>query len=153
MSFTKGKFDELAKKCGPLKEGCDHEGIKFHNQPNTPADVEDDGLFRLVVLGADYAGQPGTKPHAGAEAFLRTHSSATDNRTCQNVVLMVTPSVGGLQQAEQQIADWLAWQEIKGSKDFKDYESHVKETIGNRWAIQSRVIGTSHRSWFARATW
>ena len=132
LSFAKGKFDELAKKCGPLKEGCDQEGIKFHNQPNTPADVEDDGVFRLVVLGADYAGQPGAKPQADAEAFLRTHSSATDNRTYQNVVLVVTPSVGGLQQAEQQLADWLAWQEIKGTKDFKDYESHVKETVNKR---------------------
>jgi hypothetical protein len=132
LSFAKIKFDELAKKCGPLKEGCDQEGIKFHNQPNTPADVEDDGVFRLIVLGADYAGQPGAKPHTGAESFLRTHSSPTDNRTCQNVVLVVTPSVGGLQQAEQQIADWLAWQEIKGSKDFKDYESHVKEAVNKR---------------------
>jgi hypothetical protein len=48
------------------------------------------------------------------------------------VVLVVTPSVGGLQQAEQQIADWLAWQEIKQSKDFKDYESHVKEAVNKR---------------------
>jgi hypothetical protein len=54
------KFDELAKKCGPLKEGCDQEGIKFHNLPNSPADVDDDGVFRLIVLGADYAAQPGT---------------------------------------------------------------------------------------------
>jgi len=132
LSFAKGKFDELAKKCGPLKEGCDLEGIKFHNQPNTPADVEDDGVFRLVVLGADYTGQPGAKPHTGAESFLRTHSSSADNRTYQNVVLVVTPSVGGLQQAEQQIADWLAWQEIKQSKDFKDYESLVKEGVNKR---------------------
>ena len=132
LSIAKGKFDELAKKCGPLKEGCDQEGIKFHNQPNTPADVEDDGVFRLIVLGADYAGQPGTKPHSGAEAFVRTHSSPTDNRTFQNVVLVVTPSTGGLQQAEQQIADWLAWQEVKQSKDFKDYESHVKEAVNKR---------------------
>ncbi|MCI0539271.1 MAG: DUF499 domain-containing protein [Verrucomicrobiales bacterium] len=132
LSFAKGKFDELAKKCGPLKEGCDQEGIKFHNQPNSPGDVDDDGVFRLVVLGAGYAGQPGTKPHAGAESFLRTHSSPTDNRTYQNVVLVVTPSVPGLQQAEQQIADWLAWQEIKQSKDFKDYESHVKEAVNKR---------------------
>ena len=36
LSIAKGKFDELAKKCGPLKEGCDQEGIKFHNQPNSP---------------------------------------------------------------------------------------------------------------------
>jgi Protein of unknown function (DUF499) len=134
LSFAKGKFDELAKKCGPLigKESWAHEGIQCHIQPTLPSQVGDDGLFRLVVLGADYAGQPGTKPHTGAESFLRTHSSPTDNRTCQNVVLVVTPSAGGLQQAEQQIADWVAWQEIKQSKDFKDYESHVKEAVNKR---------------------
>jgi hypothetical protein len=132
LSIAKGKFDELAKKCSPLKEGCDQEGIKFHNQPNLPSEVEDDGVFRLIVLGADYAGQPGAKPLTGAEVFVRTHSSPTDNRTFQNAALVVTPSVGGLQQAEQQIADWLAWQEVKQTKDFKDYDSHVKETVNKR---------------------
>lgn len=131
LSIAKGRFDELAQKCNPLKEGIS-DGVVPHHLAQKPEDVKDDGQFRLVVLGADYAGQPGMKPQAGAEAFLRTHSSAADNRTYQNVVLVVTPSVGGLQQAEQQIADWLAWQEIKGSKDFKDYESHVKETVNKR---------------------
>jgi hypothetical protein len=134
LSFAKGKFDEIAKKCGPLvgKDNWAHEGIQCHNQPTWPSEVEDDGMFRLIVLGADFAGQPGAKPHTGAEAFVRTHSSPTDNRTFQNVVLVVTPSVAGLQQAEQQIADWLAWQEIKQTKDFKDYESHVKEAVNKR---------------------
>lgn len=148
LSIAKGKFDELGKKCGPLREGCDQEGIKFHNQPNTPADVEDDGMFRLVVLGSDYAGQPGGKPLAGAEAFLRTHSSATDNRTCQNVVLVVTPSVAGLQQAEQQIADWVAWQEIKGSKDFGTYESHVREMVNRREREAKQAAETAVRNAF-----
>jgi len=115
----------------------------FHNQPKAPADVPDDGVFRLIVLGADYAGQPGAKPHTGAEAFLRTHSSPTDNRTCQNIVLVVTPSIAGLQQAEQQIADWLAWQEIKQTKDFKDYESHVKEAVNKRERESKQVAETA----------
>jgi hypothetical protein len=148
LSFAKAKFDELAKKCGPLKEGCDQEGIKFHNLPNTPADVEDDGVFRLIVLGADYASQPSTKPHTGAEAFLRTHSSPADNRTCQNVVLVVTPSVGGLQQAEQQIADWLAWQEIKGGKDYKDFESHVQEAVKKRERESKQAAETAVKNAF-----
>ena len=146
LSFARGKFDDLAKNCGPLKEGCEQEGVKYHKLPVTPSDVEDDGVFRLVVLGADYAGQPGAKPHAGAECFLRTHSSPTDNRTYQNVVLVVTPSVGGLQQAEQQIADWLAWQEIKQSKDFKDYESHVKEAVNKRERESKQFAETAVRS-------
>jgi hypothetical protein len=151
LSIAKGKFDELAKKCGPLKEGCDQEGIKFHNQPNSPWDVEDDGVFRLIALGSDYAGQPGAKSHTGAEAFLRTHSSPTDNRTYQNVVLAVTPSVAGLQQAEQQIADWLAWQEIKGSKDYMDYESHVKETVNKRERETKQAAETAVKNAFELA--
>ncbi len=148
LSFAKVKFDELAKKCGPLKEGCDQEGIKFHNLPNTPADVDDDGVFRLIVLGADYAAQPNSKPLADAEAFLRTHSSPTDNRICQNVVLVVTPSIGGLQQAEQQIADWLAWQEIKGSKEFKDYDSHQQNMANKRERESKQAAETAVKNAF-----
>jgi hypothetical protein len=151
LSVARSKFDELAKKCTPLKEGCDQEGIKFHNHPPSPADVEDDGLFRLVVLGADHAGQPGIKPLPSAEAFLRTHSSPTDNRTCQNVVLVVTPSVGGLQQAEQQVAEWLAWQEIKGSKDFKDYEAHVKGMVNKRERLAKQAAETAVKNAFELA--
>ena len=151
LSIAKGKFDELAKKCGPLKEGCDQEGIKYHNLSPSPADVEDDGLFRLVVLGADYAGQPGAKAHAGAESFVRTHSSPSDNRTYQNVVLVVTPSVAGLQQAEQLIADWLAWQDIKASKDFKDYESYVKESVNKREREAKQAAETAVKNAFELA--
>ena len=105
-------------------------------------------MFRLIVLGADYAAQPSTKPHAGAEAFLRTHSSSSDNRICQNVVLVVTPSIGGLQQAEQQIADWLAWLEIKKSKDYKDYESHVQAVIDKRERESKQLAETAVKNAF-----
>ena len=91
------------------------------------------------------------KPLASAEAFLRTHSSPTDNRTCQNVVLVVTPSVGGLQQAEQQMAEWLAWQEIKGSKDFKDYEAHVKEMVNKRERLAKQAAETAVKNAFELA--
>jgi hypothetical protein len=92
--------------------------------------------------------QPGTKPHTGADAFLRTHSSSADNRTCQNVVLVVTPSVGGLQQAEQQIADWLAWQEIKAGKDYKDFESHVQEAVKKRERESKQAAETAVKNAF-----
>ena len=32
LSVATSKFDELAKKCTPLTEGCEQEGIKFHKQ-------------------------------------------------------------------------------------------------------------------------
>jgi len=148
LSFAKGKFDELAKNCKPLIEGCDQDGIIVHRLPNKPAEVADDSVFRLVILGADYAAQPNTKPHADAEAFLRTHSSPADNRIYQNVVLVVTPSVGGLQQAEQQIADWLAWQQVKGRKDYKDFESHVKAAVDKRERESKQAAETAVKNAF-----
>ena len=88
--------------------------------------------FRLVVLGADYAGTPGSAPKANALEFLRTHASATDLRQNQNVLLVVIPSAAGLIQAEQAIASWMAWGEIKNSDAFKDLEPEQKETVKRR---------------------
>lgn len=63
LKHAKSKFNELAeKKCDPLYEGAVEEGIKPHKLPDAPADVDDDGQFRLVVLGADYAGVVGDPP-------------------------------------------------------------------------------------------
>ena len=129
-SMRKSRFDDLAEtKCGPLYEGAVEEGIKPHKLPDTPADVDDDGQFRLVMLGADYAGVVGDPPLPKAQEFLRTHSSPADVRTYQNIVLVVTPSVTGLHQAEQQIAEWIAWEEIKGSSQFKELDSFQQETV------------------------
>jgi hypothetical protein len=131
LSIAKGKFDDLAKKCGPLKQGCVEEGVQFHNLPATPDNVDDDGQFRLAVLGADFAGAQGAKPVPSAVEFLRM-KTGTSTRTYQNVVLVVTPSTAGLAAAEQQIADWIAWQDIQGSQEFNGYESHVRETVKKR---------------------
>lgn len=131
MSIAKGKFDDLAKKCGPLKHGCVEEGVQFHNLPATPDNVDDDGQFRLAVLGADFAGAPGVKPEPLAAEFLRMKTGSS-TRTYQNVVIAVTPSTTGLAAAEQQIADWIAWQDIQGSQEFSGYESHVRETVKKR---------------------
>ena len=144
LKHAKSKFDELAeKKCDPLYEGAVEEGIKPHKLPDTPADVEDDGQFRLVVLGADYAGVVGDPPLAKAQEFLRTHSSPSDTRTYQNIVLVATPSVTGLHQAEQQIAEWLAWEEIETSSQFKDLDSFQQKTVRDKKRDSLKAAQTS----------
>lgn len=133
LKHAKSRFDELVQtKCTPLYEGCIEEGVKPHKLPLSPADVDDDGQFRLVLLGADYAGVVGDPPNQKAAEFIRTHSSLADTRTYQNVVLVATPSVTGLRQAEQQIADWIAWEEIKASNHFKEFDSFNQETVRKR---------------------
>ena len=109
------------------------EGIKPHKLPDTPADVEDDGHFRLVVLGADYAGVVGDKPLDKAQDFIRTHSSADGHLgRIRTYVLVVTPSVTGLHQAEQQIAEWLAWEEIENSGQFKEMDDFQQKTVRDK---------------------
>lgn len=130
LKHAKGKFDELARtKCPPLFEGCLEENVKPHKLPASPADVEDDGQFRLVVLGSDYSGIVGDPPSTKAAEFIRIHSSPSDVRTYQNILLVVTPSATGLSQAEQQIADWMAWGEIKSSGQFAEMDSFQQDTV------------------------
>jgi hypothetical protein len=71
IKHAKSKFDEIAKtRCAPLFEGVVEAVIKSHKLPDSPADVEDDGHFRLVVLSADYAGVVGDKPLDKAQDFI-----------------------------------------------------------------------------------
>ena len=133
LKHAKSKFDEIAKdKCPPLYEGLVEEGVKPHKLPNSPADVEDDGQFRIVVLGADSAGVLGDPPPKRVEEFIRTHSSPSDTRTYQNVILVVTPSIPGLHQAEQQIAEWLAWEAIEASGQFTKLVSFQQKTVRDK---------------------
>jgi len=74
----------------------------------------------------------GDPPLAKAQEFLRTHSSPSDIRTYQNIVLVATPSVTGLHLAEQQIAEWLAWEEIETSSQFKDLDNFQQKTVRDK---------------------
>lgn len=133
LKHARRRFDDLAKtKCPPLFADIDQYRVKAHKLPLQPADVEDDGQFRLAVLGSDYAGVIGDPPNPRAVDFIRAHSSPTDQRTFQNIILIVTPSVAGLQQAEQHIADWMAWGEIKNSGKFMDLDTFQQDTVKRR---------------------
>jgi hypothetical protein len=133
LKNARAKFDDLVKECRPLRDGCLEEGVSFHLLPPAPEKVADDTTFRLVVLGASFAGTPGSAPNANASEYLRTHASATDPRQNQNVLMVVIPSATGLLQAEQEIASWMAWGDIKNSNIFKnDLEAEQKETVKRR---------------------
>ena len=72
LNHAKTRFDELARtKCPPLFADCIEESVKPHKLPSSPSEVEDDGQFRLVVLGADYAGIIGDPPNQKAVEFIR----------------------------------------------------------------------------------
>lgn len=133
LKHARSRFDELAKdKCSPLYEGCNEAGVKLHKLPKSAADVEDDGQFRIVLLGSEFIGSVGDPPVKPAADYIRTHSSASDIRTYQNVVLAVTPSAQGLRLAEDQISNWMAWEEIENSAQFRDLEHFQQQTVKSR---------------------
>jgi len=131
LKNARSKFNNLVKQCRPLLDGRD-EGVDVHLLPAGPENLQDDATFRLVILGADYAGMPGGALKQEAVEFIRTHASMTDKREHQNIVVVVTPSAAGLIQAEQTIASWMAWGDIKSSDAFKDLEDEQKENVKRR---------------------
>lgn len=131
LKTARAKFDDLVKQCRPLLDGYD-EGVKAHLLPASPDKVQDDSTFRIVILGAAFAGAAGGAVKAEVLEYLRTHASASDTREHQNNLLLVTPSAAGLLQAEQAIAAWMAWGEIRASEAFKDLEPEQKETVKRR---------------------
>lgn len=148
LKNSRAKFDELVKDCRPLKDGCVEEGVFVHLLPAAPEKVADDPTFRLVILGATFAGTPGSPPNVNSVEFLRTHASSTDPRQNQNVLLVVIPSASGLIQAEQEIASWMAWGDIRNSNTFKDLLPEQVDVIKAREKSAQKEALTSVKNAF-----
>lgn len=112
LGVARIKFDDLAGSLKILGEGVP-QGVSFHRLPSDPSKLDDNEQFRLALLGAEHAHQAGGSLKTETLEFLTTHSSNTDQRVHQNVLLIVMPSVTGLGQAESEIASWLAWGEVR----------------------------------------
>jgi hypothetical protein len=102
----------FGSSCGPTNVGPERQGAHAipirsgeHGQKpllDVAADVEDDGYFRVVLLGADYAGGVGDPANAKAVEFIRT-----------------------------QIAEWLAWEDIEATQS-KEMDSYQQDTVHKR---------------------
>jgi Protein of unknown function (DUF499) len=131
LKSARSKFDDLAQnKCAALYHDLPADVIP-HKIVTSPADVGDDGTFRLVVLGADFAGAANDPAHAEAQKFLRQKEPGT-TRVYQNVVLVITPSPAGLAHAEQMIAEWDGWVRLEQSPQFKELKPEDQERVRKR---------------------
>jgi hypothetical protein len=131
LKSARSKFDDLAQnKCAALYHDLPADVIA-HKIVTSPADVGDDGMFRLVVLGADFAGATNDPPHGEAQKFLRQKEPGT-TRVYQNVVLVITPSPAGLAQAEQMIAEWDGWVRLEQSPQFRELKPEDQDRVRKR---------------------
>lgn len=99
------------EKTGGLTEGASALGAAVHKLPSHPGEVNDDGLFRYVVLGPNAASDAG-KPSPEAVRFIQQKTGGAD-RAFPNAVILATPSRDGLDAAREKVRDWLGWAEVR----------------------------------------
>ncbi len=87
-------------------------GVRVHNLPTRPKDVEDDGAFHYAILGPSAASESG-KPSPDAAKFLVETTGADRPRVFKNALLLLTLSRDGLELAKARVREYLAWDVVR----------------------------------------
>ena len=106
------RLDKAIRDVKKLTEGASGLGVRVHQLPEKPADIEDDGKFHFAVLGTDAASESG-KPSAVAKKFIDETTSAAKPRVYRNAVILSVPSKDGVEMVRGRIADLLAWEQVE----------------------------------------
>ena len=106
------RLDKAIRDVKKLTEGASALGVRVHQLPEKPADIEDDGKFHFAVLGPDAASESG-KPSPVAKRFIEETTSAAKPRVYRNAVILAVPSKDGLDMLRGRIADMLAWEQVE----------------------------------------
>ena len=104
-------------------------------------DVPDDLDCRLVVLGIDhpYSKEPGNSAEAEAKAILESRGSAP--RLFRNTLLCLAADKTRLQDLDDAVRHYLAWESILEDRESLDLSPHqVKQAESLRTSAQSTVM-------------
>ena len=96
----------------------DFHGV--HCFPREAGDVPDDPSVRLVVLGVDAAYIKGGDSPADAAARALLDSRGTGPRLCRNSLVFLAPDKTRLQDLDEAVRMYLAWDSIVGEKKTLD---------------------------------
>ncbi len=133
LKRAKGEFDESVRNLkGNFYEPFADADVRIYKLPPTPGNVDDTGEFGFVALGSDHAHAPGAALAAATAAFIEQGKSAGTQRRFKNIIVMLAPSQAGFAEAEQKIADHLAWIEVQKSKDFSELKSDQQAVVLKR---------------------
>jgi hypothetical protein len=112
------KVKQLTKEASAL-------GVRVHNLPAYPSDVEDDGDFHYVVLGPQAACESG-KPSSVAVRYLDETTGSNKPRVFRNALVLACPSKDGMEIARRRIREHLAWMDVQGKLGKKEDGKEVK---------------------------
>ncbi|MHC1732922.1 MAG: DUF499 domain-containing protein [Bacteroidales bacterium] len=104
-------IDEIGK-LKSLTAGASGQGVKVHNLPEWPKQVEDDGDFHFVILGPKSACAAGN-PSSEAKRFIDETTASDRPRVYRNAIVLAAPSIDGLDAARNAIMKYLGWEEVR----------------------------------------
>lgn len=113
---------------------------RVHALPGTSADVPDDLDARLVVLGVDhpYTREPGNAAETAAQAILETRG--TTPRLYRNALVFLAADKTRLQELDDAVRAYLAWQSILSEKDVLDLSPHQVRQAETQQAAADSVV-------------
>ena len=113
---------------------------RIHPLPQSGQDVPDDLDARLVVLGVDqpYSKEKGNLAETAAKAILESRGSAP--RIYRNTVVFLAADKTRLQDLDEAVRRYLAWESILGEREQLDLSPHqVKQAETQKEAASSAV--------------
>ena len=113
---------------------------RVHPLPQPGQDVPDDLEARLVVLGIDtpYSKERGNPAETAAQAILESRGSAP--RICRNTLVFLAADKPRLQDLDEAVRRYLAWESILGEREQLDLSPHqVKQAETQKEAADSTV--------------
>lgn len=119
---------DLIAKEKRLTAGASAAGARAHNLPDHPREIGDDGEFHYVVLGSRAASESG-KPSSEARRFIDETTGSDRPRIYRNAILLVVPSRDGLELVRSRTQDYLGWEEVRNSREAKDFDELRKALL------------------------
>ncbi len=113
---------------------------RIHPLPHTGQDVPDDLDARLVVLGVDhpYSREPGSAAETAAKAIMETRGNTP--RLYRNTLVFLAADKTRLQDLDEAVRRFLAWESILAEKETLDLSPHqVKQAETQRGAADGAV--------------
>ncbi|MEP0775302.1 MAG: ATP-binding protein [Acidobacteriota bacterium] len=112
---------------------------RIHLLPRSGADVPEDLVARLVVLAEAYSREPGNAAEQAARAILSSRGSSP--RLYRNTLVFLAPDRVRLQDLDEALRRYLAWQRILTQKEALNLDPHqVHQAEAQRQAADGTVI-------------
>jgi predicted AAA+ superfamily ATPase len=113
---------------------------RVHPLPGSSADVPDDLDARLVVLGIGqaYSKEPGSAAEAAAKAILENRGNTP--RLFRNALVFLVPDKTRIQDLDEAVRKYLAWESILGEKETLDLSPHQVKQAETQKATADGVV-------------